>query len=127
MHDQPTEAQLDNWRTALSPSSVRVSPMFHGILAFILGVKGWSKPDIWSMAATSDGFLIGYPIDEEGEVLHSQMLGDTTSLYRNLRGVGELCLENKDDIEVLVEYTKTRLGVKPEWTLANREPLWYPA
>lgn len=70
----------------LNPGRVRVSPMFHAILACLLGQAGWSRPELSALCVTSDGFVLGCVA---GDVGFNQFLGAKADLDRNLAGVAD--------------------------------------
>jgi hypothetical protein len=70
----------------LHPTQVRVSPLFHAVLACLLGQTGWTTPELASLTVTSDGFLLGM---RQGDCGFNDFLGTHDDLARNLRGVAE--------------------------------------
>jgi hypothetical protein len=70
----------------LHPEQIRVSPLFHAILAYLLGQTGWTTPELAALSVTSDGFLLGM---RKGDVGYDDFLGTHADLDRNLRGVAD--------------------------------------
>lgn len=57
------------------PSVFRCSPMFHAVIAYILG-QVWTKPSLRTLSITSDGFVVS----------EQNFIGSVEDLERNLGG-----------------------------------------
>ena len=90
---------------ALNPSKVRVTPMFHAILAVLLGEKGWASPNLVGLCITSDDFLLGM---REGDIGYNDFLGSAADLRRNIRGVCEVCEVSDQDRDWLLAEVEAR-------------------
>jgi hypothetical protein len=91
----------------LSPAKVRVSPMFHAILACLLGQTGWSRPELAAVTVTNDGFLLGMA---EGDVGFNHFLGAKADLDDNLSGLA-------DAMGLTPKEKKFLLGLSPAFRL----------
>jgi hypothetical protein len=67
----------------LRPGAIRTSPLFFGILAYLLG-ETWVEPAINGLVVTSDGFLLAQLGDDCG---HNVMIGRAADLRRNVNGI----------------------------------------
>lgn len=60
----------------LHPKRFRCSPQFHAIIAYILGERGWTTPEICTLSITSDGFVVSM----------DNFIGSATDLEQNISG-----------------------------------------
>jgi hypothetical protein len=96
-------------RKKLSPDNVRVSPMFHAVLACLLGAEGWARPNLAALTVTSDGFLLGMV---EGDIGHNCFIGPVSTLEKNIRGVAEVVgLTDRQTKHLLSLVPKPRVAV----------------
>lgn len=93
---------------ALNPGKVRVSPVFHALLAVLLGQTGWSKPSLASLCITSDDFILAM---REGDIGYNDFLGAASDLRRNIKGVCEVCEVADADRDWLLAEVEKRKSV----------------
>jgi hypothetical protein len=103
------EAAARNERlvAALNPGAMRVSPMFHALLAVLLGQTGWSRPSLVTFVITSDDFIVAM---REGDIGCNDFLGTAADLRRNIVGVckaAELADEDRDWLLAQVDARKS--------------------
>lgn len=90
----------------LSPERLRVSPMFHAILAYLVNAKGWTKPGIVSMGQLSDGILMAGTTEDP---FMNCVLGDAGDLDRNLEGVAKAVKLTAREKKLLLQLRTTRI------------------
>jgi hypothetical protein len=98
---------IDRLVAKLNPKAIRVSPMFHAILACMLGQSGWTNPSLAALTVTSDGFLLGM---REGDYGFNDFLGSRQDLMDNLHGVA-------DAADLTQSEKKKLLALAPTFTL----------
>lgn len=125
---------LESATEKLSPKKLRVSPLFHAILGFLLGHSEWVSPPLFTLSVTSDGFLIGRPMDPPDpddaetpqelmeavlagarDLPHEVMLGGADDLLRNLQGVAGAVELTPDERKAVGEAALAKLS----------DGLWY--
>lgn len=60
-----------------------MSSKMGAMVGYVLGEK-FTNPSLGSISVTSDGFIIAYPVDEDGNMGHSEFLGSVADFRRNL-------------------------------------------
>ncbi len=75
---------MDELIDRFSPDRLRVSGVFHAILACLLGRQRWTDPSYDEIAITTDGHVLGALPDG-----HSVYLCLASDLTENLRGVAD--------------------------------------
>lgn len=96
--------------------SVQVSAMFMAILDFVLdNPDPRVTPQVTSLAITSDGFLMAW---STASPLKEGMVGDVSSLERNLRGVCDCAGLSPAEIEATVAQAFSKIA---DWRSYGRQ------
>lgn len=93
--DCPSTEIRESVIAKLHPKQIKVSPIFHAIIACLLRQEGWTDPELASLTITSDNFLLGM---RKGDIGFNDFIGAEEDLRNNCDGVSdaaELSAEEK--------------------------------
>ena len=95
--------------------SVRVSPKFSAMLAYILGEE-WTDPQITGLSITSDGYLLAATSEDP---FYDDFIGEASNLARNLIGVADVAeLTGKEWAELSrLARSKVESHMSGEWLI----------
>lgn len=92
----------------LHPRAMRVTPLFSAMIAYLLGERGWTDPEILDLNITSDGHLIGL----DSNYRHPYITGDIDDLRRNLVGVSRAAELSAEEAEWFLAQVFRRVSGK---------------